>query len=191
MNISTVKFEVPGMGNTVKELYSALYGEDIGKRFVDVLATSPDEIAVISRLIAYLMTSKKGEDKMDMQKTAREIGLFETAVNLVAVCDSSDVQTKVGASMPLPDANITKNIKFIAEWLVSFGKKKYLFMTPEIALVEAMAKLVDHDTEIIFIIPCDMDLETKERLKNNLPNQLKVSVLEEPYFPGNFFPGNG
>ena len=42
---------------------------------------------------------------MDMQKTAREIGLFETAVNLVAVCDSSDVQTKVGASMPLPDAN--------------------------------------------------------------------------------------
>ena len=56
MNISTVKFEVPGMGNTVKELYSALYGEDIGKRFVDVLATSPDEI------IAYLMTSKKGED---------------------------------------------------------------------------------------------------------------------------------
>ena len=128
---------------------------------------------------------------MDMQKTAREIGLFETAVNLVAVCDSSDVQTKVGASMPLPDANITKNIKFIAEWLVSFGKKKYLFMTPEIALIEAMAKLVDHDTEIIFIIPCDMDLETKERLKNNLPNQLKVSVLEEPFFPGNFFPGNG
>lgn len=50
------------MGNTAKELYSALYGEDIGKRFVDVLATSPDEIAVISRLIAYLMTSKKGEN---------------------------------------------------------------------------------------------------------------------------------
>lgn len=89
---------------------------------------------------------------MDMQKTAREIGLFETAVNLVAVCDSSDVQAKVGASMPLPDANITKNIKFIAEWLVSFGKKKYLFMTPEIALAEAMAKLADHDTEIIFIL---------------------------------------
>ena len=49
------------MDDTAKELYSALYGEDIGKRFVEVLATSPDEIAVISRLIAYLMTSKKGE----------------------------------------------------------------------------------------------------------------------------------
>ncbi len=61
MNISTVKFEVPGMDDTAKELYSALYGEDIGKRFVEVLAISPDEIAVISRLIAYLMTIKKGE----------------------------------------------------------------------------------------------------------------------------------
>lgn len=128
---------------------------------------------------------------MDMQKTAREIGLFETAVNLVAVCNSSDVQAKVGASMPLPDANIMNNIKSIAEWLVSFGKKKYFFMTPEIALAEAMAKLADHDTEIIFMIPCDMDPEAKDRLKNNLPNQLKVSVLEEPFFPGDFFPGNG
>lgn len=128
---------------------------------------------------------------MDMQKTAREIGLFETALNLVSVCDSSDVQAKVGASMPLPDANIMMNIKSIAEWLVSFSKKKYLFMTPEIALAEAMGKLADHNTEIIFMVPCDMDLEAKNRLKNNLPNQLKVSVLEEPFFPGDFFPSNG
>ena len=128
---------------------------------------------------------------MDMQKTAREIGLFETAVNLVAVCSSSDVQSKVGASLPLPDVNITVNIKSIAEWLVSFGKKKYLFMMPEIALAEEMAKYSDHDTEIIFMIPCNMDLEAKGRLKNNLPNQMKVSVWEEPFFPDDFFPGNG
>ena len=65
---------------------------------------------------------------MDMQRTAREIGLFETAINLVSVYDSSDVHVKVGASMPLPDVRITQNIKSIAEWLVSFRKKKYLFM---------------------------------------------------------------
>lgn len=62
MNINTVKFEVPGMNDTAKELYSTLYGGDIGKRFVEVLSSSPDEIAVISRLIAFLMTNKKGED---------------------------------------------------------------------------------------------------------------------------------
>lgn len=128
---------------------------------------------------------------MDMQRTAREIGLFETAVNLVSVYDSSDVHAKVGASMPLPDVRITQNIKSIAEWLVSFRKKKYLFMMPEIALVEAMAELVDCDTEIIFLVPCDMDGEAKERLRNNLPKQVKMSILEEPFFPSDFFPGNG
>lgn len=128
---------------------------------------------------------------MDMQRTAREIGLFETALNLVAVRDSSDVRAKVGTSMPMPDASIMQNIKSIAEWLVSFQKKKYLFMTPEIALAEAMAELVDYDMEIIFLVPCDMDIEAKERLKNNLPNQMNVSILEEPFFPSNFSPGNG
>ena len=117
--------------------------------------------------------------------------MFETAVNLVSVYDSSDVHAKVGASMPLPDVRITQNIKSIAEWLVSFRKKKYLFMMPEIALVEAMAELVDCDTEIIFLVPCDMDGEAKERLRNNLPKQVKMSILEEPFFPSDFFPGNG
>ena len=35
---------------------------------------------------------------MDMHRTAKEIGLFLTAINLVAVMDSPDVQDKVGAS---------------------------------------------------------------------------------------------
>ena len=34
---------------------------DAGERFVDILNTSPDEIAVISRLIAYLKMKREGE----------------------------------------------------------------------------------------------------------------------------------
>lgn len=128
---------------------------------------------------------------MDMQKTAREIGLFETAVNLVSVCDSIDVREKIGDSLPLPDTYISQNIKDIAKWLVSFKKNKYLFVMPEIALAEAMAELVDSNIEIIFLVSCDMDSEAKERLENNLPKQMKVSILEEPFFPSDFFPGNG
>lgn len=33
---------------------------------------------------------------MDLQKTAREIGLFETNVNLARVCGSADVRQKAG-----------------------------------------------------------------------------------------------
>ena len=127
---------------------------------------------------------------MDIQKTAREIGLFETAVNLSVVCGSKDVIQKVGASMPLPDENIVDIVSQIAEWLCSFEKKKYMFLMPEIAVIEAMAKITD-TAEVIIVIPCDLEDEAKERLKNNLPRGIAVSILEEPFFPQSFYPGNG
>lgn len=58
MNMNFAKFTVPVLGEDTQELYSELYG-DAGNRFVDVLSTSPDEIAVISKMIAYL-NKKKG-----------------------------------------------------------------------------------------------------------------------------------
>lgn len=127
---------------------------------------------------------------MDMQKTAREIGLFETGINLSKVCNSTDVIQKVGASMPLPDEDIVDRIPQIAAWLHSFGKSKYMFLTPEIALIEEMSKLSNQE-EVIIAIPCDLEEEAKERLRNNLPRNIEVTILEEPYFPQSFFPGNG
>ena len=47
---------------------------------------------------------------MNIQKTAREIGIFETAVNLAKVKDSTEVIQKVGAAMPLPDEDIETRI---------------------------------------------------------------------------------
>lgn len=55
-----VKFPSPAMNEEAKELYNSLYG-DAGTSFVDILNTSPDEIAVLSRLIAYLGSEKKEE----------------------------------------------------------------------------------------------------------------------------------
>ncbi len=128
---------------------------------------------------------------MDIQKTAREIGLFEVAINLAKVSNSLDVMKKIGDSMPLPDADIRERIKCIAKWLLGFEKSKYMFLTPEIALAEEMAKQSKDNEEIIITIPCDMETEAKERLKCNLPNEIIVTVLEEPFFPDAFFPGNG
>ena len=128
---------------------------------------------------------------MDMQKTIREIGLFETAVNLAKVSGSADVVQKVGASMPLPDEGIGIRVGQIAEWLLDFGKSKYMFLTPEIALIEEMGKRSGNKTEVIIVVPCNLNPEAKERLRNNLPHGVVVTVLEEPYFPQAFFPGNG
>ena len=51
MNMNFAKFPAPVLGDDAQSLYSMLYGE-AGERFVDILSSSPDEIAVISRLIA-------------------------------------------------------------------------------------------------------------------------------------------
>lgn len=128
---------------------------------------------------------------MDMRKIAREIGLFETAVNLAKVRNSTEVIQKVGASMPLPDEGIGVRVGQIAEWLFSFGKCKYMFLVPEITLIEEMGRLSNHETEVIIAVSRDLDSEARERLNNNLPHSISVTILEEPYFPQSFFPRNG
>lgn len=127
---------------------------------------------------------------MNLHKVAREIGFFETGINLSKVCESNELLEKVGASMPLPDADIANSIPQIVDWLQSFGKSKYMFLSPEIALIEEMAKS-DRKAEVIIAVPCDLESEAKERVKNNLPRGIDVAILDEPYFPQSFFPGNG
>ncbi len=128
---------------------------------------------------------------MDIWKTVREIGFFEMAINLAKVRDSLDVVQKVGALMPLPDEDIKERVRQAAKWLCGFKKNKYMFLTPEIALIEEMKKYSDGHLEIIIAVPCDMEPEAKERLKNNLPYKSDVTVLEEPYFVSDLFPKNG
>lgn len=118
---------------------------------------------------------------MDMQKTAREIGLFETGINLSKVCTSIDVIQKVGASMPLPDEDISEQIPRIAAWLHSLGKRKYMFLTPEIALIEELVKL-SGEAEVIIAIPSNLDEDVKERIGNNLLHGAKVTLWHEPFF---------
>lgn len=60
MNVNFAKFSAPVLGEETQELYCKLYGE-LGEKFVDILNTSPNEIAVISRMIAYLREKKGGE----------------------------------------------------------------------------------------------------------------------------------
>lgn len=127
---------------------------------------------------------------MDAIKTIREIGPFMANENIVKVLDSEDVRTKVGAVMPLPGTGFQDSVNNVADWLAGFGKSKYMFFSPEIALIERLPCCKDR-TESIVVVPCDMDDEIRDRLKDNLPQNMKVTLLEEPYFPKSFVPGNG
>lgn len=60
MNMNFAKFIAPVLGEDTQELYSELYG-DAGNKFVDVLSSSPDEIAVVSKMIAFLNKQKEAK----------------------------------------------------------------------------------------------------------------------------------
>lgn len=131
---------------------------------------------------------------MDAIKTVREIGTFMANKNIAAVLASEDVRAKVGAVMPLPGINFNESINKVADWLSSFGKCKYLFFSPEIALIERLSGC-ENKTESIIMVPCDMDQEVKSRLNDNLPKNMKVELLEETKYPESkgidFRPRNG
>lgn len=129
---------------------------------------------------------------MNTRKTACEIGLFETAFNMAQIMNSPTAAAKAGAFMPLPAADIKRRIHETAVRLLDLKKKKYMFLTPEIAILEEMAALSPNSClEAILSLPCDMDIQSRERLKDNLPRGIEVEILNEPYFPNAFFPGNG
>lgn len=128
---------------------------------------------------------------MDLQKIAREIGLLETAINLSRYRENESVLDKSGYSMPIPNDDIEKHLNRIAEWLIGFGKRKYLLITPEIALIDKLGELSTEKPEIILVLPCNLESDMYERITNNLPQNADITILDEPYFPKDFFPGNG
>lgn len=59
MNTNFARFASPVLGLEAQTMYNALYGE-AGTGFLDILNASPEEIAVISMLIAHMRMRKGG-----------------------------------------------------------------------------------------------------------------------------------
>lgn len=53
MNMNFAKFTSPVLDPGTRDLYTNLYGDN-ADNFIEILNTSPEEIAVISKIIAYL-----------------------------------------------------------------------------------------------------------------------------------------
>lgn len=58
MKTNFIRWTCPILGQEAETAYSDLYGDD-GQSFLRVLGDSPYEIAVLSRLIAYLANANK------------------------------------------------------------------------------------------------------------------------------------
>lgn len=60
MNANITRWTSPILGQEAETVYTGVYGEN-GKEYINILETSPYEIAVVSRLMAYLHKVKGGE----------------------------------------------------------------------------------------------------------------------------------
>ena len=115
---------------------------------------------------------------MELLKLAQEIGFFELGINLTNVLNSEAIWSKAGAVMPLPEVDLLNEIERIAGWLASFGKSKYMFLTPELALIEHLAALYPGQ-EAIMVVSSGMESDIRARLWNNLPKHMRTSLLDE------------
>ena len=123
---------------------------------------------------------------MDITKSIRQNGLFATAQSVANHGKHNNI-----TSIPLPNGNIETETEKIAEWLLSFDKKKIMLFTPETALIEAMSKKATEDTEFIIVVPFDMSSEEDKLIRERLPIDSNITIIREPSFPRAFYPGNG
>ncbi len=127
----------------------------------------------------------------NLRETAREIGVMQQAANLWELRDSREIQRMAADYMPMPDGDMSARIDQIAEWLLSFGKTYYLFLTPEFALAKAMLRQdPNRNMEAIFMIPPTMETNTVDRIRSNLRRGGGISMLTERDSLDNFFPRN-
>ena len=127
---------------------------------------------------------------MDCIKISRELGLFEAVRNISVVSNSLEVCDKVEQGMPMPGADFAPRITQAVDYILSFGKRNLMFLSPEIALIEEIAKRKIPSMHVVLVLSGDMDPDSRTRLYNNIPNGISVQFLEENYFPG-FRPSNG
>lgn len=128
---------------------------------------------------------------MDIREIVKEVGYFETCLNLLPVRDSSDVTEKVSAHMPMPSADMETFLSDCAKRIAEKGKQKIFFLTPEIALIEKLTKYAEKIETVLVAIPSDMEEDMRERISDNRLGALNVQMIQEPFFPEGFSPKNG
>lgn len=118
-----------------------------------------------------------------------EIGVIETALNIGKYIDDPNIVIESGRFMPFPDADFYKRTVDISEQIKALKKEKILILTPDIALIE-LIKNSEYISEILVCISSELSYEAKERISNNLPIGIKVTLIDENTFPKDFTPSN-
>lgn len=125
---------------------------------------------------------------MNLMKSISEIGVLE--VERVAAMFPNN-KHEIDAYLPPVDKDFVESrIHALADAVVRLEKSTLFLMTPEIALIEQLARLGWKGTALV-ALPFDMDKESVSRIRTNVPQGIKVQFVSEGMFPTDFRPKNG
>lgn len=127
---------------------------------------------------------------MNIIEDIRKVGMFEVAHNMIKAAGDSS-RSRLEDFMPMPGTDFDLRIKAAVDYLLSFGKSKIFLLSPEIAILDELAKRNISGLRIFVAIPSDMPTEMRERLYHNVPKDLTIQFVENLYCPGGFIPENG
>ncbi len=126
---------------------------------------------------------------IDIKSNINETGIVETLCVLHNHTNSSEIMNDASLHLPIPEDNTHEKIVGIVDSLAKLNKKKLLFLTPEIAIIERL-NTVECIEELIVCLPSDYDDETYERIFNNKPVGVKITFIKENEVPLDFTGNN-
>ncbi|MDR2198472.1 MAG: hypothetical protein LBR53_03260 [Deltaproteobacteria bacterium] len=125
---------------------------------------------------------------MNIMSTVEEIGILET---LKVVAANNAGQKMLATHLPIVSKDYVEILTLnLAEALFNTGKRKLLLILPEIALLECLAEM-NWRGKAIILLPFDMEVESKERIKSNIPAGIETEIIDEGAYPSKFRPDNG
>lgn len=126
---------------------------------------------------------------IDIKSNINETGIVETLCVLHNHASNSEIMNDASLHLPIPEDNIHKKIVGIVNSLAGLNKKRLLFLSPEIAIIEKL-NVFECIEEIIVCLPSDYDEYTYERIFNNQPAGIKITFIKENEVPLDFTGNN-
>ena len=133
---------------------------------------------------------------IDIKSNINETGIVETLCVLHNHASDPEIMIDASFHLPVPKDDIHNKLNSIVESLAGLKKKKLLFLTPEIAVIERL-DTIECIEEVIICLPSDYEEDTYERIFNNKPIvfdgkpvDIKITFIKENEVPLDFTGNN-
>lgn len=128
---------------------------------------------------------------MRLSSAINEVGILEIYSKIEVYRNCEKVLIDASEHLPISsEIHVLDKIADAVDMLISINKEILFFLTPELILLEELARR-RWGGQAICCFSRDMDHEAKERIINNTPDGINIQFLIEGSFPDNFKPTNG